>query len=66
MSFIADYVGISSGRVHSVLVLVLAENLLMIKVPQRYLSPQMFSDVLKAEQFPASAHLLCQYNNNSK
>jgi len=40
VSFIADCVGISNGRVHSVL----AENLFTRKVSERRV-PQMFSDI---------------------
>jgi len=57
-SFIADYVGISTGKVHSVL----AENLLTRKVSERWVLP-IFFHVQKAEQIDTLMHLLCQNNN---
>jgi len=58
--FITESVGISTGRVHSILM----ENLLMKKVSARWV-PQMLSDAHKANWVDASTSLLHLFNENS-
>jgi len=57
--FIAESVGVSTGRVH----LILMENLLMKKVSARWV-PQMLSDAQKANRVDASTSPLHLFNDN--